>query len=121
MAYLILNEKGPGTETMDECWYEFNPDDEVALGKIEALLSSRNSTGNEVGEQLAGLCERSFEEKAGAGVRKATFTGWMHILRNWFMAEKEKTGREIDRHHRLHKRSPHGQHFPGYKGELSFV
>ena len=121
MAYLILNEKGPGTETMNESWYEFNPDDEVALGRIEALLSSKSSTGNKVREQLAGLCERSFEEKSAAGVRKATFAGRMHIFRNWFMTKKEKTGREINRNHRLHKRPPRGQHFPGYKEELSFV
>jgi hypothetical protein len=122
MAYLILNEKGPGKEAMNESWYEFNPGDEVTLGKIEKLLSGRNSTSSEVREHLAGLCERSFEDKAVA-VRKATFTGWMHILRTWFTAGKEKAHGALrrSRSHRSHKRLPHGNHVSGYKGKLSFV
>lgn len=117
MAYLILNEKGPGTEAMYESWYEFNPGDGVTLGKIEALLSGRNSASREVREQLTKICEQSYKEKS-ASIPKARFAGGLHFFSKWFTAKKEKAKNTPSRH-QYHKKFLHGN--PGYKKKLSFV
>ena len=120
MAYLIVNGKGPEAAAADEMWFEFDPDNEATLRKIEELLSEKENGGDDITARLAELCEESFTANAD-NVRKTTLVWWMKIIRDWFTVKGEKAGGILRRYRRPHKRPAQGRRSAGYKETVSFA
>jgi hypothetical protein len=114
MAYLILNGGRPHGGPDAESYYEFDPGNEAALEKIEALLGARKAGSLKSEALLAGHCAASMEESA-ARVRKATLFGWVEMLMSHLRREKDAT----TGHHP--RRSGHFDRNPaGGKGRTGF-
>jgi hypothetical protein len=60
MAYLILRNEGPGEVPNEESYFEFDPDDETTLRRIESNLAHRR-TCRRADSRLSELCSDSFK------------------------------------------------------------
>ena len=57
MAYLILRDENADVD--NEYYYDFNPNDNSTLEKIEALLSKKNNNDESIRKQIEQLTEES--------------------------------------------------------------
>ena len=121
MAYLILNGERPHGGPDAENYYEFDPSNEAALERIEALLCARKAGSMKTEAILAEHCAASMEENA-AKVRKATLFGWMEILRNCFSRAGNKEAHpDRFRRGRFKGKRIAGRLLSGFRRRLSFV